>query len=146
MHALTFLGFAPATLLAGSALGSESMLLVERAVSDTNVDLGAKGDSLGDLLVFANPIYDSANRVEVGRDQGYCVRVAVGKSWGCFWTLILKDGQITSEGPFYDSGDSLMAITGGTGNYVGAQGSVRVHPGDARQSSFDFRYELRLGR
>jgi hypothetical protein len=146
MHALTFLGFATATLLARSALASEPVLLVERAVSDTTVDLGAKGDSLGDLLVFANAIYDSANRVEVGRDQGYCVRVAVGKSWECFWTLILKDGQITSEGPFYDSGDSLMAITGGTGNYVGAQGSVRVHPRDARQSSFDFRYELRLGR
>ena len=44
--------------------------VVERAVSDTVVDLGATGDSLGDQLTFGNPVYDRTNSHKVGRDQG----------------------------------------------------------------------------
>ena len=43
-------------------------------MGETTIDLGAKGDSLGDLLVFANKVYDAANKTQVGTDQGYCVR------------------------------------------------------------------------
>jgi len=116
--------------------------VIEHALTDSVLDLGAKGDSAGDLLTFANPVYDAADKTQVGSDQGYCVRVAVGKSWECFWTLILKQGEITIEGPFYDHGDSLLAITGGTGKYVGARGSLALHPRDAKGSSYDFVYEL----
>ena len=56
-------------------------------MGETTVDLGAKGDSVGDLLVFANKVFDAANKTQVGTDQGYCVRTVVGKSWECFWTL-----------------------------------------------------------
>jgi len=116
--------------------------VVERAMTDTTIDLGEKGDSLGDLLTFANPVFDAANKVQLGADQGYCVRVMVGKSWECFWTLILKDGQITVEGPFYDEGDSVMIVTGGTGKYVGAKGSLKLHARDAKSTSYDFVYDL----
>jgi allene oxide cyclase len=136
------LGLLAAALVVGGAQAAERLMLVERAVSDQTIDLGAKGDSLGDLLVFANSVYDAANRVEVGRDQGYCMRVAVGKSWECFWTLIARDGQITAEGPFMDNGDSTLVITGGTGKYVGAKGALKVHPRDAKASAYDFLYEL----
>jgi len=88
------------------------------------VDLPPKGDSVGDMLVFANGVFDSANKTQVGTDQGYCVRTVVGKSWECFWTLTLKAGQITVEGPFMDEGDSLFTVTGGTGKYAGAKGSM----------------------
>jgi len=124
------------------ASAGERLQLVERAVSDKTLDLGAPGDSAGDLLTFANPIYDAANKTQVGTDQGYCVRVVAGKSWECFWTLTLKDGQITLEGPFMDSGDSLMAVTGGTGKYNGAKGSMKLHPRDAKGTAYDFTYEL----
>ncbi|HTV52957.1 MAG TPA: allene oxide cyclase family protein [Steroidobacteraceae bacterium] len=124
------------------ALAGERLHVIEHALTDSVLDLGAKGDSAGDLLTFANPVYDAADKTQVGSDQGYCVRVAVGKSWECFWTLILKQGEITIEGPFYDHGDSLLAITGGTGKYVGARGSLALHPRDAKGSSYDFVYEL----
>jgi allene oxide cyclase len=127
-------------LVTGAALAGERLQLVERVVSETTVDLGPKGDSLGDLLVFSNPVYDAENRVKVGGDQGYCVRVVVGRSWECFWTLILKDGQITGEGPVYDGRDSTLAITGGTGKYAGAKGNLNVHSRGA--TAYDFRYEL----
>ena len=131
-----------AILSAPAAFAAEQIKVVERPVGETTVDLGAKGDSIGDLLVFANGVFDSTNKTQVGSDQGYCVRTIVGKSWECFWTLTLKAGQITVEGPFMDEGDSLFAVTGGTGKYAGAKGSMKLHPRDAKSSSYDFTYDL----
>jgi allene oxide cyclase len=131
-----------ATLLTLPAFAAEQIKVVERPIGETTVDLGPKGDSIGDLLVFANGVFDSANKTQVGTDQGYCVRAIVGKSWECNWTLMLKAGQITVEGPFMDEGDSVFAITGGTGKYAGAKGSMRLHPRDAKSTSYDFTYEL----
>jgi allene oxide cyclase len=125
-----------------AALGAERLQVVEHADTDAVVDLGAKGDSVGDLLTFANPVFDAANKTKLGTDQGYCVRVVVGKSWECFWTLMLAGGEITVEGPFYDTGDSVMVITGGTGKYAGAKGDMKLHARDAKATSYDFVYEL----
>lgn len=133
---------ATAALTAVPAMAAERIVVVERPVGETTVDLGAKGDSIGDLLVFANKVYDPGNKTEVGSDQGYCVRTVVGKSWECFWTLTLKGGQITVEGPFMDAGDSLMTVTGGTGKYAGAKGSMKLHPRDATPTGYDFVYDL----
>jgi len=123
-------------------LAAKRIELVERALTDATLDLGAKGDSVGDLLTWANPVFDAANKTQVGTDQGYCVRVVVGKSWECTWTTLLKDGQIMVEGPFYDDQDSLFTIIGGTGKYLGARGSMKLHSRDAKGSSYQFIYEL----
>lgn len=130
------------TLAANPVLAGETIQLIEHADTDATLDLGVKGDSVGDVLTFANPIYDAQDRTRLGTDQGYCVRVVAGKSWECFWTLLLQGGQITVEGPFYDAGDSLMAVTGGTGKYTGAKGVMRLHPRDAKGSSYVFSYDL----
>jgi allene oxide cyclase len=138
---IRILAFATA-IVALPTLAGEQIVVVERPVGETTVDLGPKGDSVGDLLVFANKVYDPANKTQIGSDQGYCVRTVVGKSWECFWTLILKAGQITVEGPFMDAGDSLMVVTGGTGKYAGAKGSMKLHPRDPTPTSYDFTYDL----
>jgi allene oxide cyclase len=136
-------GTAALLLLAGSvAFAGERLHIVERALSDTIVHVGGKDDAAGNLLTFANPIFDGANKTQLGSDQGFCVRVAVAKSWECLWTVTLTGGQITVEGPFLDAGDSLLAVTGGTGKYAGAKGSLRLHPRDAKGSAYDFIYEL----
>jgi allene oxide cyclase len=124
------------------AAAAERIEVVERALTDATLDLGAKGDSAGDLLTWANPLFDAANKNQIGTDQGYCVRVAVGKSWECTWTNLLKDGQIMVEGPFYDDKDSLLTIIGGTGKYAGAKGSMKLHARDAMGSSYQFIFEL----
>ena len=131
-----------AALIALPAFAAEQIKVVERAIGETTVDLGAKGDSVGDMLVFSNGVFDAANKTQLGTDQGYCVRTVVGKSWECLWTLTLKAGQITIEGPFMDVGDSLFTVTGGTGNYAGAKGSMKLHPRDAKATSYDFTYDL----
>jgi allene oxide cyclase len=133
---------AAALLAALPAMAAEQISVVERPVNETTVHRSGERDTVGDLLVFANKVYDAANKVEVGSDQGYCVRTVAGKSWECFWTLILKAGQITVEGPFMDSGDSLLAVTGGTGKYVGARGSMKLHTRDATPTGYDFIYDL----
>jgi allene oxide cyclase len=133
---------AAALLAALPTMAAEQISVVERPVNETTVHRSGDRDTVGDLLVFANKVYDAANKVEVGSDQGYCVRTVAGKGWECFWTLLLKAGQITVEGPFMDSGDSLLAVTGGTGKYAGARGSLKLHPRDATPTGYDFVYDL----
>jgi hypothetical protein len=117
-------------------------VLVEHPVGETPIDMPPKGDSVGDMVVVANPVFDADNRTQVGRDQGYCVRTVIGKQYECVWTLVLQFGQITVEGPVSDSGESTLAVTGGTGKYVGAKGSLRIRPRDAEQSAYIFLYDL----
>jgi len=141
-HRITVAAGAVVALLALPAAGAEQIKVVERAVTDATLDLGAKGDSAGDLLTWVNPLYDAANKTQVGSDQGYCVRVGVGKSWECNWTNLLKDGQITVAGVFMDAGDSTLVVTGGSGKYVGAKGTLKLHPRDAKSTSYDFTFDL----
>ena len=131
-----------AIVLAPPAFAARTLHVVEHALTDRVLDLGAKGDSRGDLLTFANPVFDAANKTEVGSDQGFCIRVVKGKSWECFWTLLLHHGQITVEGPFRDDRDSTLTVTGGTGAYAGARGSMTLHARDAKSTSYDFIYHL----
>jgi hypothetical protein len=117
--------------------------VVERAVTDTTADTGPVGDSPGDVLAFANPIFDARNTHKVGTDDGSCIRTAVGVSYECSWTTSLHDGSIVVTGPFLDVGDSTLAVTGGTGRYRGASGEMRLHPRDAAGSGYDFTFSLR---
>jgi len=126
---------------AGSA-ETTSLNFVEHATTDTVTDTGAKGDSVGDLLTFANEVFDEKDAQKVGSSTGWCIRTAAGKSWECFWTLMLADGQITVAGPFLDAGDSVLAVTGGTGKYAGARGEMALHARDAKGSAYDFKYSL----
>ena len=48
--------------------------VVERATTDAVTETGKKGDSAGDLLTFANALYNAGNTKKVGSNNGYCVR------------------------------------------------------------------------
>src|SRR6476646_9111974 len=105
----------------------KAITVIEHATSDTTTDTGATGDSVGDVLTFANELFDAANAQKVGTDQGYCLRVVAGASYECTWTSFLPGGQIVVSGPFYDAKDSTLAITGGTGRYRNARGTMDLH-------------------
>ena len=102
-----------------------------------------KGDSAGDILTFANEVFDKDNANKVGSDNGWCARTVVGKAWECIWTTTLAEGQITVEGPFYDTADSVLAITGGTGEYAEASGSLALHARNDKGTEYDFVYKLK---
>lgn len=127
----------------GTAAADETIALVERATSDAVTDLGATGDSAGDILTFANDVYDKGNANKVGTDNGWCARTVAGKAWECIWTTTLADGQITVEGPFYDTADSELAITGGTGEYAEASGSLALHARNDKGTEYDFVFKLK---
>jgi allene oxide cyclase len=104
--------------------GSTTVTVIEHATTDATTDTGAAGDSAGDILTFANDVFDASDSHPVGTDQGYCIRVVAGTSYECNYTTFLPDGQIVVEGPFYDAKDSTLAITGGTGRYRDADGTL----------------------
>jgi allene oxide cyclase len=135
-----------AGLIAGCGDSSDqtTVKVIEHAETDTVRHIGPAGekDSVGDVLAFANPVFDSANRKQVGTDNGQCVRTAAGKAWECIWTVSLAGGQMTVEGPFYDSKDSTLAITGGTDEYKDASGQMTLHARDAEGTEYDFTYEV----
>ncbi len=133
--------------LAGCGGGSSTTTLkvVEHAETDTVRHIGPpkEEDSVGDVLAFANPVFDEANKEQVGTDNGSCIRTAVGKAWECIWTLKVDEGQLTVEGPFYDGGkDSQLAITGGTGTYDEARGEMTHHARNPEEPEYDFTYEI----
>jgi allene oxide cyclase len=141
--AAAILAFAVVNATAGSSRSREggTIHVIEHATSDA-VTNGTAGDSGGNILTFANDVFDSANAKKVGTDQGYCVRIEVGKSWECNWTTFLPGGQITVEGPFLDTGDSTVAITGGTGAYRNVRGSMQLRYRNPAGTEFDFVFNL----
>jgi hypothetical protein len=118
--------------------------LVERAASDALVDNEPPGDSAGDVLTFANLLFDSTNTTQIGTDQGYCVRVVAGESFECTWTAFLSEGQLTVSGPFYDTKGSVLAITGGTGAFQGAGGEMELRFRESQTVEYDFIYRVVL--
>ena len=116
--------------------------LVEHATTGTVVDLTANGDSTGDLLTFHNELFNEANTTAVGSDLGECVRIEVGVSWECSWINFLEGGSITVEGPFFDADPSALAITGGTGIFRGARGSMRLVARDETGTEYDYIFRI----
>jgi hypothetical protein len=115
--------------------------VVEHAVTDA-VTNGTKADARGNVLTFANPVYDATDTTKVGTDNGFCVRTVKGKTWECMWTTFLQGGQISVEGPFSDTGNTVLSIIGGTGVYDGAHGSMELNYHNVKGTEFDFVFHL----
>jgi hypothetical protein len=135
------------SLVSVSAAGPNVLRIavIEHATTDTVVDLTANGDSTGDLLTFHNEVFDEDNETVVGTSHGDCVRIVVGVSWQCRWTTSLEVGSITVEGPFFDEGPSVLAITGGTGEFRAARGSMRLVALDEAGTEFSFVFRVFIG-
>jgi allene oxide cyclase len=123
------------------AAAATTVHVVERAKTDA-VTNGSKKDKEGNVLTWHNKIYDAANKQQVGHDAGYCVRTIVGKSWECSWTTFLKGGSIMVQGPFSDTGTTVLAITGGTGAYASANGTMELKYHNKKGTAFDFIFNL----
>lgn len=139
--------FIVAALLAAAALpataaAATTIHVVERATTDA-VTNGSKEDREGNVLTWHNKVYDAQNKHQVGRDAGYCVRIVVGKSWECSWTTYLKAGSISVQGPFSDTGNTVLAVTGGTGAYAGADGTMNLKYHNKKGTAFDFIFHLK---
>jgi hypothetical protein len=129
--------------VATTAPGVRHMTVVERATTDAVIDLGASGDSIGDLLAFGNDVYNAKNTVKVGRDEGSCIRTNPGLAWECSLTVILSWGNLTVQGPFYDDlRDAKWSLTGGTGRFRNSRGEMTLHSRNEAGTEFDFIFRI----
>jgi allene oxide cyclase len=121
---------------------SKTVHVIEHAITDTEIPSGGGKDVKGNILTFNNPVYNAANTKRVGHDEGFCTRIAPAQGiWECLWTTFLKAGQITVQGPFYDTRNSVISITGGTRAYRDSRGQMRLL---SRKSGteYDFIFQL----
>jgi hypothetical protein len=87
------------------------------------LDIGEPGASVGDILVFDQPLLDEKMK-EIGNNSGTCIRTRVGHSFQCQWTLTFENGSIQVAGRELDQGTSGISIVGGTGKYFGVSGEM----------------------
>src|SRR5271170_1799507 len=74
-------GYAALPMVASAALAGQTITVVEHPVNETTIHTSRPGvDAVGDILSFANAVFYAANKVQVAKDQGFCVRTEVGKS------------------------------------------------------------------
>lgn len=92
------------------------------------IDNGEPGDSVGDIVVFDQPLLDKDMKT-IGNNSGSCIRTRVGHSYQCQWTLTFDNknhdsGTIQVAGREHDKGFSSISIVGGTGKYSGIIGEM----------------------
>ena len=73
--------------------------------------------------------------VTPGVYDGYSVRLTEHMGF--------KSGSITVEGKFSDTGNTVLAITGGTGAYATARGEMDLKYHNKKGTEFDFVFHLR---
>jgi hypothetical protein len=85
--------------------------------------------SSGDAFSFDGPVVDKATKAAAGRFSGLCTILKGGRKpvVQCAVTFTLKDGTITAAGLSQDDRDFDAPVTGGTGSYDGARGTIHVH-------------------
>jgi Allene oxide cyclase len=118
--------------------GERTFKVIEKVGSVALIDLPPKAHnrrnpriSPGDLDVFTTKLFDESGR-RVGRTDAHCIAVRAGRSFDqarfhCNGTATFRDGTIAVSVAFGDGQteeDAPLAISGGTGAYEGARGSV----------------------
>ncbi len=110
-----------------AAAAGSTVHVIEHAITDTEIPSGGGKDVKGNILTFNNPVYNVANSKQVGHDEGFCNRIAPKQGiWECLWTTFVAGGQITVQGPYYDTRNSVLSITGGTGAYSNSRGQMTL--------------------
>ena len=119
----------------------KAITVIEHATSDTTTDTGAdrrqrrRRPHLRQRRLRRHQRPEGRHRPGLlpARHRRHLVRV--------HWTTFLPGGQIVVAGPFYDAKDSTLAITGGTGRYRNARGTMDLH---ARAGGTEFAFVFHL--
>jgi hypothetical protein len=104
--------------------------LFQHDTSQQSIDLGDPGPSVGDQLVLGGDIYNHQGGTLVGRSAAHCTFSSEAEIL-CSAAFTVEDGQITFQGivdvfTFFTNHPVDFAITGGTGRYSQARGTVTV--------------------
>ena len=120
------------TSIGGAQTGGERTLkFVEKGGSAKFLDLPPKANrrhphgSAGDEFLFSSPLYDAASNARDGTVIAHCVQEPGVTLFDCQGEAKLKDGTMSLCGLINESSlRQTISVTGGTGAYEGARGSV----------------------
>lgn len=92
---------------------------------EAEVDVGVEGESTGDFFVSEETVYNSGGGKVIGEDT---VRCEAGiRTFSCAATIKLDGrGKIRVAGAFFGPHDVVLPITGGTQNFSGVGGQMKV--------------------
>jgi hypothetical protein len=117
----------PATGSGGADHGHDrdKIKVVSTITEEAEVDVGKRGFSLGDMFVFTAKL--TKHHKKVGHAGVVCTITSVKKQEAqCLGTAKFRHGQITVQGLVGDDEVFELAITGGTGAFEGAGGTLVV--------------------
>jgi hypothetical protein len=90
------------------------------------LDLGKKGQTLGDELIAHDLLYTKGGR-KIGQDVMACTLASTAPpEASCNLTFVFADGTITGQSMDTPPPHKIIAITGGTGKYLGARGRIEL--------------------
>jgi hypothetical protein len=132
---------------AGSSAGDkkkvEVIRFIEVTVQEAFIDVGEEGDSVGDYFTFASDLVRHGKKVGTDGGVGTIVRLEPDAFTVHFAaTAALPKGQITTQGlgTITDGPLNLeLAITGGTGRYRTAHGTLSVEDIGESETVLTFR-------
>ena len=106
--------------------GKATIPISDRVLAVTRIDVGPKGVSPGDEEIIRSRLLERGTGKTIGRSELVCTFVDSGRSRVCRGTYILPRGKLVVGGSllfrqFYD-----LAVTGGTGLYNNARGTLTV--------------------
>jgi hypothetical protein len=136
------MGVTAASVTTAAARQDLRVTTTATAINDF-VDVDANGPSPGDVYVFVEDVFDTAN-TRIGSAEGRCnlINPASGR-FECTIVTTVTGGSITTDGILVNQpgATSTGAITGGTGRYAGAEGEATLvlgGPAGPHQVTFHF--------
>ena len=134
--AATAVGTAGIVAMATPGDAATTMTFIARTIQADAQDInnGSPQFGQGDGFVISETLYSSDMKSKVGYDSGFTTitHLAGSGGWGeALVTLAVPGGQLTIQGVLKftqtgPSGVNVLAITGGTGDFAGKQGTVKV--------------------
>lgn len=113
---------APAAAIGGPA----TITVTESEVERGTIDVGARGASVGDMLVTRALLYNRRiTKRAIGHSETVCIATGSTSST-CTATYFLPKGKIVAIGSIRFSQIFEAAVVGGTGLYDGARGTLTV--------------------
>jgi hypothetical protein len=125
---LVLVGGGLATALAGNNITSpETLVLTETQTKGKGVDVGKPGFGPGDSFIFVSSLTDKADGSKAGSVHGQCT-VQTGHWLLCEAGAFIGDrGEISVAGFVSGNTQSFdIPITGGTGEFDNARGTVHI--------------------
>jgi allene oxide cyclase len=119
-----------------SHAGATRLAVIAREVAFAIIDVGPRGDSPGDTIVFTDDLFDQAGR-RIGRDQAHCTIMFRGDVLCDASFVIAGRGQLLIHGV-----GLTFAVTGGTGEFKKARG--QMHETFLPTGEFRFAFTLYL--